>query len=333
MRRRSILRAAIFVLITAVILIIALVLLRNYDQEQYTETRGTMSEGFGQLKTVEWNGSTYREKPAVTTLLIAGIDKVEEGDATVSGAYRNGGQADFLMLLAIDHTDKKVYQLQIDRDTMTDVEILGIFGNEVGTRILQICLSHSFGLTPEDNAKHTVRAVQHLLGGVEIDGYYVVNYTAVPVLNDALGGVQVHLDFDMTSVHEGWTKGSVITLHGKEAQDFVRERMTVGAGTNEERMIRQNEFLQNAIKLMNQKLSENLKFGESLLEQLQTLSTTNFTAKRLAEELNKAYKYEILAIEHPDGEYRLGDTGFMEFHMRENAATEWVLENLYTKVE
>ena len=42
---------------------------------------------------------------------------------------------------------------------------------------------------------------------------------------------------------------------------------------------------------------------------------------------------ETLAVDHPEGEYAIGEDGFMEFHMREGAATEWVLEHLYTKVE
>lgn len=319
--------------IAAVILIAGILILNRVDQDQYKETRSEMTEGFGQLKTVEWNGVTYREKPAVTTILIAGIDKVDDSSDSIRNQYRNGGQADFLMLIAIDHTDKVIHQLQIDRDTMTDVAVLGMFGNEVGTQVLQICLSHGFGKTPEDNAKYTMQAVRNLLGGVELDGYYMISYSSVPVLNDALGGVTVKVAFDMTAVHPEWTKGSVITLHGKEAEDFVRSRMTVGAGTNEERMVRQNEFMQNAISQMNRKISDNLSFGESLLKQLQSIATTNFTQKRLTEELSKAYNYQVLPIDHPEGEYAVGADGFMEFHMKEGAAAEWVLEHLYTKVE
>ena len=152
---------------------------------------------------------------------------------------------------------------------MTEVDILGVFGNEVGTRILQICLAHSFGATPADNAKYTVRAVQNLLGGLAIDGYYMIDYSSVPVINDALGGVPVDIAFDMTSVNPAWTEGSTVTLRGQEAEAFVWARKTVGAGTNEERMIRQNEFMNSAIALLNSRLSEDLGFGEEFLNMLQ----------------------------------------------------------------
>ncbi len=333
MKRATLLKAVIICVIAVAILVTGIIILKNQDDQQYAEKRGEMSDGFGQLKTVAYHGNTYREKPAVTKILIAGIDKVDDSDDSIRNQYRNGGQADFLMLLAIDHTDKVIHQLQIDRDTMADVTVLGTFGNETGTRTLQICLSHGFGKTPEDNARYTLRAVQNLLDGLELDGYYIIPYSAVPVLNDALGGVTVNIGFDMTGVHPGWTEGSTVTLRGREAEDFVRSRMTVGAGTNEERMVRQNEFMQKAIAQLNRKIKNDLGFGESLLDRLQSIATTNFSQKRLTEELSKAYAYEVLPVDHPEGEYGIGEDGFMEFHMREGAATEWVLEHLYTKVE
>ena len=107
--------------------------------------------------------------------------------------------------------------------------------------------------------------------------------------------------------------------------------MNVGAGTNEERMVRQNEFMRSAIQCMNKKISADAGFGEALLTQLQNLSTSNMTTKRLAEELLKSHNYEVLPVEHPEGEYMLGKDGFMEFHMKEGAAVEWVLEHMYSR--
>ena len=327
-------RAGIVIAAALAILAAGIIILRNNDEAQYKESRGQMSEGFGQLKTVEINGKTYREKPAVTTILVCGIDKVDNGESNthILKEYRNGGQADFLLLLAIDHTDKKIHQLQIDRDTMTEVITVGVFGNEAGTRVQQICLAHAYGRTPEDNAKYTVKAVQNLLDGIEVDGYYMIDYSGVGPLNDALGGVTVHLDYDMTSVHPEWEKGKTIVLHGKEAEDFVRARMTVGSGTNEERMVRQAEFMRNAISQMSKRIKADLGFADTLVETLKDLSVSNMTTKRLTEELKDVYGYQTLPVDHPAGEYTRGEDGFIEFHMQDGAAVEWVLEHMYTEV-
>lgn len=331
MKKRHLIRAIVLGLIAVVVLVVGVILLNENERDKYADKRDTMSEGFGQLKTVTIGGVNYREKPAVTTLLIAGIDKPEAVTNQTRDSYRDGGQADFLMLLAIDHTDKQIHQLQLERDTMAEIDILGIFGNEVGTRTEQLCLAHSFGATPEDNAKHTIRAVERLLDGMEIEGYYMIDYAAMAALNDALGGVTVKITEDMTSVNPGWTKGKTVTLKGKEAETFVRTRKTIGSGTNEERMARQNEFMTKAIAKIKEKIAEDLSFGETLLNQLQKVSVSNMTAKRLADELYKAREYETLAVEHPEGEYTIGKDGFVEFHMKEGAAVEWVLKHLYTR--
>ena len=44
------------------------------------------------------------------------------------------------------------------------------------------------------------------------------------------------------------------------------DRMTIGSGTNEERMVRQNEFMTKAIAKMKQKMAADMSFGEALLE-------------------------------------------------------------------
>lgn len=332
MRRKTLIRAAFSAAAALIILAAGIIIIRNMDRDQYTDNRDQMTEGFGQLKTLEWNDAVYREKPAVTTILIAGIDRTEEPEPRGVWKYRSGGQADFLLLIAIDHSGKKIHQLQIDRNTITDVAVLGVFGNETGTRKLQICLAHSFGETPQDNAKYTIRAVQNLLEGIEIDGYYMVNYTAVPIINDALGGVTVTIPDDMTNENPSWIPGTNVTLHGEEAETFVRARKSVAGGTNKERMVRQNEYMRNAILIMNKKISKDIGFGENLLKNIQNLSVSNMTIKRLAEELNKAYDYEILEVEYPEGEYIFNpSTNYIEFHMREDAAVEWILRHLYTK--
>ena len=148
-----------------------LVLLQFADRSRpgsLEEVRETGNQAFMDEGIVTWNGQKYRKKPALTVILLGGIDKTAQESGARTSSYRNGGQADFLLLLAIDHGNKQVHQLQIDRDTIADVTVLGVYGNETGTQPLQVCLAHSFGARPEDNAKYTVRAVQSLLDGLDI---------------------------------------------------------------------------------------------------------------------------------------------------------------------
>lgn len=336
MRRRpkGLLKAVLLLVVCAVFLAGILIAVRLFDDSHYVETRGNPTEGFGELKTVEYGGATWRQKPAVTTILVAGIDKTDSSSQSRLSAsqYRQGGQADFLTLLAIDHTDRKIHRLSIDRDTMTEVSILGVFGNETGSRVLQICLAHYFGKTPEDNAYYTVRAVERYLDGLEIDGYYMADYSAVPVLADALDGVEVIIPEDMTAVDTEWIAGSAVTLRGAKAETFVRTRKTVGDGSNASRMSRQTLFLDSVTPKLRSRLSENLSFATELLDALDPYATSNLTRARLVNEINQSYAYEILPADTLPGEHTLGEDGFIEFHPEEGAAVRWVLEHLYQKM-
>lgn len=48
---------------------------RYLEKRRYTETRGELKDGFGEVPTVEIDGVTYEQKMNVTSLLMIGIDK------------------------------------------------------------------------------------------------------------------------------------------------------------------------------------------------------------------------------------------------------------------
>ena len=290
-----------------------------------TGTREFMEEG-----TVEWNGQKYRKKPALTVLLLGGIDRTGNGNSVRTNNYRNGGQADFLLLVAIDHGNRQIHQLQIDRDTMTEVMVLGVYGNETGTREMQVCLAHSFGARPEDNAKYTVRAVRTLLEGLEIDGYYMADYSIVSTVTDLLGGLAVTIPEDMTAVRPEWTEGRTVLLDGKEAETFVRTRQKTGQGTNEERMNRQAVFMKALTAALKKRLSEDPSFAAVLVPSAGANACTSLSEQRLLEEISGSCAYEVLPAERLPGEYVTAENGFVEFYCREGSTAAWIMEHLYS---
>lgn len=150
---------------------------------------------------------------------------------------------DFLRLVAIDSTAKTVFQVQIDRDTMTPITILGVLGNRSGVRTTHICLAHSFGDGGAQSCELTVDAVSNLLFGSQIDYYVAMNLDGISVLNDWVGGVTVTLEDDFSALDAAMTQGTTLTLAGEQAEIYVRSRRNVGVGTNETRMKRQQEYI------------------------------------------------------------------------------------------
>ena len=315
------------------VLIVALlaggyVLGRKWELSRYKEQRGQMSDGFGQIPTIEVDGVTYAQKLNMTTVLLIGTDRRSD---EVSEGYRNGGQADFLLLAVVDHDAKTIRQLQIDRDTIVPVNVLGIFGNKAGSRDMQICLAHGYGVDKQERCKNTLASVQALLGGQSIELYVEIPVDGVGVLNDLLGGVTVTLLDDFTSSDPTMTAGTTLTLTGQQAELLVRSRMNMADGTNEARMGRQRIFMDAAVPLIRERLSEDGSFASEMLDTLLPYLTTNMVRGRMINEINKAYHYEVQPVEYLTGEHALGDDGFVEFHADSQSAVDFVLSAFYTR--
>ena len=301
-----------------------------YEQHTAVQERGVATEGFGERRRVEYRGRKYAEKTALTTILVMGVDR-EDSDARVGA--RSGGQADFLLLLAVDHQHKRIYQLQIDRDTLTPVAVMGILGNKVGTRTTQICLAHGFGMTEEECCLNTVEAASNLLEGLEIDYYVSISMSAMAKVNNLLGGVTVTMDKDYTDIDPVMTEGATIRLTDEQAGGFLRGRMNVGEGTNADRMSRHRLFLHAAADRITEMTKASAGFIADFYTGLQDSMSTNMTQSALVAEVNEAIGYEVVPIETLPGEHMIGSDGFMEFHVENGAPAAWVMSACYDPVD
>ena len=217
-------------------------------RSQKPETRTELPQETAE--TMEVDGVTYRKKSRLTTILVMGVDH----DPQDSYEYRKAGQADFLRLVVLDDADKTVQQLQIDRDTMTSVTVLGLLGDRYEPVTEQICLGYAFGDGRQTSCEVTVEAVENLLGGQEIDQYLAMGLDGISTLNDLAGGVTVTLEDDFSAIDPAMTKGTTLTLQGEQAETYVRSRRSVGVGTNEARMARQESYIRQLSVQLDEKL-------------------------------------------------------------------------------
>ncbi|MBQ3080664.1 MAG: LCP family protein, partial [Clostridia bacterium] len=242
---------------------------------------------------------------------------------------RQGGQSDFMMLMVIDHPDNEVHLLQIDRDTIAEVETFGILGNPIGTKAMQICLAHSFGNSEEQSCKVAQNAVSNLLQGIDIDFYISVNMDSMALLNKTLRGVPVTLEDDFSEFDPMMTEGAEITLTDEQAEIFMRARMEIGDGTNASRMRRHRMFINNAMEKFKRLASEDADYINTAYEEMESALNMDISKARLLNEANRAYRYEIRPIKTLDGSYMVGDDGFIEFHADETSIVNWIVETLF----
>lgn len=262
---------------------------------------------------------TYRERD-LTNILLIGTDWDEQRLEAADSRY--AGQADFLMLVTLDQENKTTSFLQIDRDTLADIRIFGPFGDLAGTRRTQICLSYAFGDTPQTACENTVWSVSQLLGGIPIEGYFAMSMDGIVALNDALGGVTVTLEDDFSHLDAKMTKGATLTLQGKQAEYFVRGRMDVGEGTNRSRMKRQGAFISAALERIEEGMSGDMNFVSDVLDAVSDYVTTELERGWL---INRAYEsqgYETNDIRQIAGEHGVGEDGFVEFTVDQDALND-----------
>lgn len=281
--------------------------------------------------TIEYDGHTYRQRSNVSSILLMGIDQDEIGTTRVG--QRGGGQADFLRLIVIDKRNKTVSQLAIDRDTVAEITILGVTGNVSGTRKDNISLSHYFGDGKEKSCELTRSAVSKLLFGTRIDFYMAMNMNGIGTFNDAIGGVTVTLEDDFSASNPAWTTGAKVTLKGDEAEIFVRSRRSIGDGTNESRMRRQQQYLSEAGRILQDKVQKNYDFIGHLFDRMNPYLVSGIQRSRLADEAYLARNYSRPAVYTIPGEHRTGEDGFTEFVPDEKALMEIVLKLFYEQVK
>lgn len=300
------------------------------EKEKRPEVRGDHLLRQSYVPTVEYNGETYRQRQNLTSILLMGIDRASTAEGS---GYRNGGQADFLRLMVIDPNRKLVSQLQIDRDTMTPITILGVLGNKSGVRTAQVSLSHGYGDGGEQSCELTVEAVTNLLFGAPIDFYMAMNLDGISELNDLVGGVTVTLEDDFTAIDPTMTLGRTMTLHGDQAETYVRNRHDVNVGTNEARMIRQEQYIAQLMDLFMAAQQQNENFVGEVFDALSPYLTTSISRGRLINEVWAAKDYEMAAAVKPQGVHQVADDGFMQFQVDEADLEQIVLDMFYEKVK
>lgn len=270
--------------------------------------------------TITVDGITYKHKKRVRSYLIMGADSY---DQPVS--RQSGGQADTQVVLVIDDEAKTWQLLQIDRDTMVLMDARDDDDNIIGKTRGQITLAHGFGRW-ETGARYCSEVVSELLGGQKIDGYFSMNLAALPILNDAVGGVTVKVTTDFTDVDPNLVLGEEITLTGDHAETFVRSRMTVDDGSNVARMARQEAYLKGLVK----KISALSDSGVmDLYNQLMENSVTNMGSGDFVElaEISKTYtEKDMLKFE---GEHTVNNN-HVEFNIDDDSRQDVILQLYYT---
>ena len=207
---------------------------------------------------IDSNGTKYSLKKNVETFLVLGLDKFE-GQAK-NDSYNNDQQADFLMLFVFDNDAKKCTAIHVNRDTVADVNVLGLSGNKVYSVKEQIALAHTYGNGGKVSCRNVSDAVSGLLMGMKVNHYISLKMDALPVFNDLVGGVEVEVLDDFAGIDDTLVKGEKVTLMGDHALKYIRTRKNLEDSSNSTRMVRQQQYINALYEKTQQAIEKDEEF-------------------------------------------------------------------------
>lgn len=278
-----------------------------------------------QSKTITRNGIEYYPRQDVTVMLVLGID--QSGPVESSNYYRNSGSADSVMLLVFDETNEECTVLYLNRDMMLDMDVIGVRGEYAGTTYGQLALAHTYGTGLEDSSENVKNTLMNFMHGLTIDYYVAMNMDAIPILNDAVGGVTVTVVDDFSLVDPTITLGE-ITLKGEQVINFVRTRKDVGDQKNVTRMERQKEYVNEFLVALREKEHEDVNFIIKVYDEVAPYLVSDCSVNTLSGMLERYVDFEIKEVVTPEGENTIGD-GHYEFYVDEEKLDELIVRLFY----
>lgn len=273
------------------------------------------------------DGSPYKLKSGIETIMFIGTDKYENEEAE-NNSFRNDMQNDFNFLMIVDNDSQKITPILINRDTMTDIQTYSVSGKKSGMAYEQLALAHTYGSGSSDSCINVTEAVSNLFYDVNIDHYVAISLDAISILNDAVGGVQLTLLDDLTSIDPSMIEGTEIKLKGKQAEYYIRSRYGLDDSTNENRMERQKQYITEWIKAAKLSMKNDSSIVEDTIIKINEYLTTDMSVSSLSKLSEKISEYEQEQIIVLDGTTSVVDD-HVQFKPDDSAIKEIVIENFY----
>lgn len=283
---------------------------------------------------ITYKGKEYRYNEDVINFLCMGIDKATSIE-DMKENMNSQGNSDVLMLVSLNIENGMLKVFAIPRDTMVSVKVFNTEGQYVRSETAQITAQHAYGHTEEEACELTLEAVSNLFYKVPIQRYCSINILAVPILNDAVGGVDVDVLEFMQGTYGTYQPGDRIHLEGDMALEYIRLRDHSAEASAMLRLERQKQYLINFFQAAKEAVRGNLTLPVTIYQQLQdnqymhtniTLADITYLVPKI---LDTPLNMEDLAM-IPGESMQPGE--YEEYHVNQEALKGLVVQSFYEEV-
>lgn len=244
------------------------------DDVQIISPKGIEADIQDGGKFIVYNGVTYKYNENVTNFLFIGVDKENLDGFNEQGT---GGQADVIVMMALDFKNRKLTMINIPRDTMTDVALYSVSGYYTGMERQQICLSYAYGDGKETSCNNTLASVKRIFYNIPVSTYYSLDLEGIAALNDAVGGV----DVVSPETIEKFTQGQSYHLMGNDARRFVKARVQDRADASMLRNKRHQVYASAFMDKVMTSVKKEPSYALDLFNESAPYSCTNLNASKV----------------------------------------------------
>lgn len=281
-----------------------------------------------------YGGEVWQYNKDIMTFLCMGVDS--RSGISKEKTFGKGGQADAIMLIVVNPHTEKIEIININRDSIAEIELYDMDGNRVGTRQGQIALQYAYGDGRIRSCELMEGVVSDLFYGIPIHGYVALDMQSIATLNDMVGGVDVTVPEDMTKYKADWFAGASIHLTGEDSLLFIREREeeSTELGSNLKRIERQKQYMAQFANKLKEKTKEDITFPLNLYTKVQKHMVTSFSLDEITYLASTliGYDFSMENVSNIQGEMGMGEKN-EEFYVDDEALRVRIIETFYEKVE
>lgn len=279
---------------------------------------------------IYYNGEILQYNEDILTFLCLGVDA--GAGVLKEKVPGKGGQADAVMLIVVNPHKETLQVINVNRDSMVEIELYDTQGDFAGAKTMQIALQYAYGDGKELSCELMEKVVSQLFYGIPIHGYVAFDMEAIPILNDSVGGVSVTVREDMTKYKKGWTEGAAIDLTGEDALLYVREREDESGelGSNVKRIERQKQYLLAFARKLKEKAKSDITIPITLYGKVQEHMVTSLSVDEITYLTSSilGYDFSMEDIISIQGNMAMGDKN-EEFHVNDEMLRELIIETFY----
>lgn len=279
---------------------------------------------------IEYNGRNYIYNSDLKIILLMGVDN--DGPAEAVEQSDRGGQSDAMFLLIADEKKQQLSVFSIHRNSMTDIDMYDSNGSFVATLPAQICLQHAYGDGRKLSCSRSVAAVSKMFHNLPIYGYVALNMGGVPLINDAVGGVEVEVLQDLYYPEKGveLREGEVVNLNGQEAYCYLRGRDVNEFDSATQRLRREEQYIIQFMKQLQGNGGRASGQAEDVYQAIEDYLVTNLNFVDVVETLmgydfKEERMYTVPGETSQEGVYE-------EYHIDEEVFYDLMIQVFYKEV-